>query len=115
MGVCNDEEVKKKQISLIDDDGIEYFEEGTKGDIVVRYFQKMFTTSEPTDPDQLLEGLESRVTAGMNIELVKEVTSEEIKEAAFNIKGSSAPGADGMNGVLFKLIGLWWGNRSLRM
>lgn len=104
-----------KKISLIDDNGVKCFEEGSKKDINVRYFQRMFTTSNPTDPSELLDGLLPRVTAIMNDELIKDVSAEEIKQAAFSIKGSATPGADGMNEVCFKLIGLWWENRLLRM
>lgn len=78
------------------------FEEGSKGEIAMRYFQKLFTSSNPWDASVLLEGLAPRVTPAMNRELIKTITADEIKKADFSIKGSAAPYADGMNGVFFQ-------------
>lgn len=80
---------------------MEQFADGSKGDIVVNYFQRLFTSSQPCNAADLLDGMAPRVTPTMNIALTKEVTNEEIKQAVFSIRSSSAPGADGMTGLFF--------------
>lgn len=67
----------------------------------MRYFQNLFTSSDPSNLNDLLDGLMPRVTE-TNRELIKTVTLEEIRRAAFSIKGSYVTGADGMNGVFFQ-------------
>lgn len=57
--------------------------------------------SNPHDLESLFEGFESRVSAEMNESLTKPVSLEEIKFAAFNIKGSSASGEDGLTGACY--------------
>ncbi|CAL9233523.1 unnamed protein product, partial [Arabidopsis halleri] len=94
--------VRNKILSLITDNGIEQFSEGSKGDIAVKYFRKMFTSSHPKAATNVLSGMEPRVTDTMNRELIKPVTSEEIRDAAFAIKGDKAPGPDGMTGQFFQ-------------
>ena len=59
-------------------------------------------SSNPTDLETLFEGFQSRVTPAMNEALTKEITDEKIKAAAFSVKGSSAPGEDGITGVFYK-------------
>lgn len=49
-----------------------------------------------------MDGFQSRVTSEMNAELTKEFTDEEIKKAAFSVKGSSAPGEDGLTGAFYQ-------------
>ncbi|KAG7582623.1 Zinc knuckle CX2CX4HX4C [Arabidopsis suecica] len=85
---------QNKIFSLIDERGVEQFSDGSKGNIAVDYFQQLFTSSQPTDASVLLSGMTPRVTQAMNVELTKPITNEEIKQAVFSIKSSSAPGAD---------------------
>lgn len=64
---------------------MEQFEEGSKDNIVVKYFQDLFSFSNLSDPNELLCGLLPRVTADMNHEMTNLATDEEIKHAAFSI------------------------------
>lgn len=93
---------QNKVFSLIDESGVEQFSNGSKGNIVVDYFQKLFTSSQPQDASTLLDGMTPRVTQAMNVELTKPITNAEIKQAVFSIKSSSAPGTDGMTGLFFQ-------------
>lgn len=43
-----------------------------------------------------------RVTSGMNQCPTRDVSADEIKKAAFDVKGSSAPGEDGLTGIFYQ-------------
>jgi len=101
-GSVNGRRAQNKVFSLIDDNGVEQFSDGSKGNIAVDYFQKLFSSSQLCDASNLLAGMLPRVTASMNVELTKPVTNEEIRQAVFGIRGSSAPGADGMTGLFLQ-------------
>ncbi|XP_010431321.2 PREDICTED: uncharacterized protein LOC104715626 [Camelina sativa] len=75
---------------------------GSKGNIAAEYFIELFKFSKPDSFEELLEGMEPRVTEEMNQHLMAPVTAQEIKEAAYNIKGDSAPRADGWTGAFFR-------------
>ena len=113
-GSVNGRRAQNKVFSLIDDNGVEQFSDGSKGNIAVDYFQKLFSSSQLCDASNLLAGMLPRVTASMNVELTKPVTNEEIRQAVFGIRGSSAPGADGMTGLFSKLIGVLSGSKYVR-
>ncbi|XP_010451797.1 PREDICTED: uncharacterized protein LOC104733977 [Camelina sativa] len=94
--------LKNRLTLLIDSNGVECFEEGSKGTIAAEYFSDLFQSSNPTNFEELLEGMEERVTEDMNRRLIVDVSAQEIRQAAFNIKGDSAPGADGWTGAFFR-------------
>ena len=98
--------VQNRILSLFDNNDIEQFAEGSKGEIAVEYFRKLFSSSKPDCVTKALEGMRRRITASMNVELTRLVTADEIKQAAFSIKGDRSPGADGMSGHFTKLIGI---------
>ncbi|XP_013589191.1 PREDICTED: uncharacterized protein LOC106297509 [Brassica oleracea var. oleracea] len=100
--VVKGRKIRNNILLLKDDQGTKFFSEGAKGDIAVGYFRDLFMSSNPADLESLFEGFQSKVTADMNETLTKEFTPEEIKRAAFSIKGSSAPGEDGITGVFYQ-------------
>ena len=89
-------------LMLLDDLGQEHFSEGAKGNLAVEFFRDLFTSSNPVDLDSLFLGFQSRVTGEMNQLLTRQVSSEEIRKAAFDVKGSSAPGEDGLTGIFYQ-------------
>lgn len=94
--------VKNRIHMLLDDHGCERFSEGSKGEVAVDYFRKMFLSSQPTDLEDIFEDFSPRVSSAINLELVAPISDIEIKHAVFNIKGSSGPGADGFNGKFYQ-------------
>lgn len=78
------------------------FSEGAKGHIAADYFRNLFLSSNPFDTEYVFDGFQSRVTAEMNAILTQNVSDEEIKRAAFGVKGSSTPGEDGFSGFFYQ-------------
>ena len=94
--------IQNRILMLLDEMGGEHFSEGAKGHIAVEYFRDLFMSTNPYDLESLFEGFQSRVSSDMNNELTAPVSDEEIKRAAFSVKGSSAPGEDGLTGVFYQ-------------
>lgn len=84
--------MRNKVLMLKDDLGTKFFSEGAKGNLAVEYFRELFMSTNPYDLKSMFEGFENRVTDEMNEMLTRPVSQEEIKLAAFSVKGSSAPG-----------------------
>ena len=76
---------------LLDELGREHFLEGSKSDIAVNCFRELFMSSNSHDVESLFTGFQPRVTTTMNNLLVVPVSEEEVKRAAFCVKGNSAP------------------------
>ncbi|KAL1225041.1 hypothetical protein V5N11_002820 [Cardamine amara subsp. amara] len=87
---------------LLDEQGTKMFTEGSKGSIAVDYFRGLFSSSNPGNIKALLEDLPQRVSPAMNLDLTAPVLDSEIKQAVFNIKGGSGPGADGFSGKFYQ-------------
>lgn len=66
--------------SLVDKNGTEHFEEVAKEEIAVKYFEELFHSSNPSAFEELFCGLEMKVTASINRELVKDVSAAEINQ-----------------------------------
>lgn len=67
-----------------------------------RYFLNLFRTSNPHSFEEFFEEFIPKVTESMNMDLIKEVTLEEIKIAVFSINSEKAPGHDGMTCFFYK-------------
>lgn len=64
-------------------------------------FIELFKTNGNRNWGTILDCVIPVVTEEMNMELMKPVSTEEVKEAAFQMGGSKAPGPDGFNGVFY--------------
>lgn len=101
-GWAKTRKMKNNIPSLTDTDGVEHTSEEAKGDIAIKYFSELFSSTQPTDASELLQGFSPRVTDRMNEGLIKPVTDAEIRRAVKAIKSDSSPGADGMTGHFFQ-------------
>lgn len=60
------------------------------------YFTELFTASR-TEWNAVTNCIQSKVTENQNLELVEEVTGEEVKKALFHMYPDKSPGPDGMS------------------
>lgn len=93
---------KNRILMLRDLHGTEHFSEGAKGHIATEFYRDLFMSSNPHDLQSLFNGFTERVSPEMNALLCKEITADEIRRAAFAIRGNSAPGEDGLTGTFYQ-------------
>ena len=65
-------------------------------DTVVQFYQKLFTSCEPVDFEEILEQIPTKVTEDMNVELLKEFIADEVENALKQMAPLKSPGPDGM-------------------
>ncbi|XP_057719433.1 uncharacterized protein LOC130933842 [Arachis stenosperma] len=69
--------------------------------LAVLHFQNLFKASDNLVMSECISRIPIRVTEGMNRELMKKVSDQKIKVAAFSLGSLKAPGPDGLNGLFF--------------
>lgn len=69
---------------------------------MVSYFKQFFTSTTLSSFDQILQGIEAKVTPSMNADLTCEFTAEEVERALKQMKPLTAPGPNGMSPFFFK-------------
>ena len=69
---------------------------------LVDYFKQIFTSTMPSNFDQILQGIDTKVTPAMNANLTREFTADEVELALKQMKPLTAPGPDGMSPIFFK-------------
>ncbi|XP_074267156.1 uncharacterized protein LOC141590463 [Silene latifolia] len=87
---------------LIDDAGVERVGGEAVSKVANDYFVELFTTSNPINFEDVLNGLEGRVTDQMNGYLTADYTEDDIVEALNQMHSLKTPGPDGMNGLFFQ-------------
>ena len=69
---------------------------------MIKFYQKLFTSSEPVNLDEILEKIPTMVTEEMNSELLKEFTVEEVENALKQMAPLKSPGPDGMPPLFYQ-------------
>ena len=69
---------------------------------MIKFYQKLFTSSEPVNLDEILEQIPTMVTKEMNSELLKEFIAEEVENALKQMAPLKSPGPDGMPPLFYQ-------------
>ncbi|KAK7840574.1 transposon tx1 uncharacterized 149 kda protein [Quercus suber] len=70
--------------------------------IALEFYQSLFTSSSPTNFDEVLHKVQPSVTADMNTLLLRQFNREEIEIAMKQMAPITAPGPDGMPPLFFQ-------------
>jgi hypothetical protein len=65
------------------------------------FFHGLYRADPDVNPQEVLHLFQPCISAGLNLDLCKDFTSEEISDTLFQIGPLKAPGPDGFSGVLF--------------
>ena len=76
-------------------------------EIVVEYYNSLFTSSNPSDMNEILDAIRPSVSAEMNIQLSKPFSREEVDTAIKEMDPIKAPGPDDMPRFSITLFGLF--------
>ena len=69
---------------------------------MVKFYQQLFTSSEPVNLDEILEQIPTMVTKEMNSELLKEFIAEEVENALKQMAPLKSPGPDNMPPLFYQ-------------
>ncbi|XP_074318065.1 uncharacterized protein LOC141654850 [Silene latifolia] len=87
---------------LIDDNGVERIGDDAVSSVANEYFHQLFTTSNPSDFEGVLQGIGGRVSTQMNVVLRADYNEAEVIDALNQMHPLKAPGPDGMNGLFYQ-------------
>ena len=66
------------------------------------YFDKVYSSSMPTDMEQILKAVECKATAEKNSLMLQDITSEDIRTILDQMHSDKAPGPEGMIVCFYK-------------
>lgn len=72
------------------------------GEALVDYFKQIFTSTSPLSFEQILQGIDIKVTPSMNAKLTRDYTAEEVEHTLKQMKPLTALGPNGMSQIFFK-------------
>ena len=94
---------KKNTITrLLDDMGV--WRESTLGiaEVVVSYFEKLYTTSHPSRIQEVIDTMEPKVSVEMNQNLIRQFTKEEVEAALKQMHPTKSPGPNSMSAIFYQ-------------
>ena len=87
---------------LLDLDDVWHEDDNRVEAIMVEYYQNLFTSSNPTEFDELLQAIHLKVTLAMNHALTQEYTLNEVRIALKQTYLLKAPSPNGMPLLFFQ-------------
>ncbi|XP_071927278.1 uncharacterized protein [Coffea arabica] len=86
---------KKNRISRLEkEQGGWYTTDEEIGEKIAQFYNQLFTSSKPSEFDEILNGNPRTITEQMNLQLTRPVTEKEIKIAVFSMHPNKSPGPD---------------------
>ncbi|KAL8091605.1 hypothetical protein AgCh_034018 [Apium graveolens] len=76
------------------------WQDGLK-ELLTNYYQELYSSSQ-VDSDEVINCVKPKISEEQNVQLMKEITEEEVREAIFHMHPDKAPGPDGMTPTFFQ-------------
>ena len=70
--------------------------------MVVEYYTKLYTSSDPVETEEVVQFIKPMVTEEMNRDLIGEVSRDEVEMAVKQMAPLKAPGPDSMPPIFFQ-------------
>ena len=96
-----DRRKKNAILGLWSDDGKWCEDKDSISAMSIAYFEKIYTTTSPSNIKEITKAIPMRVTSEMNEEFTRPFTREEVVKALHQIHPTKAPGPDGMSAIFF--------------
>ena len=94
---------RKNAISrIMDENGIWHETKEGIANVVMYYFEKLYTTSYPSHILEITDTIPTKVSSEMNQSLIKDFTKEEVLAALKQMHPTKAPSPDDMSAIFFQ-------------
>ena len=87
---------------LFDANGVWQVDETKMEEIVVEYYNNLFTSSNPSEFNEILNAIQPKVSTSMNQELVRNFTEHEVRLALKQMYSLRTPSPNGMPPLFFQ-------------
>ena len=98
---ASDRRKKNTILGLWNNEGIWCDDKDSIAATVVSYFQNIYTTTSPSNINEVTSVIPTRVTEEMNANLSRIFTKDEVVRALQQIHPTKAPGPDGMSAIFY--------------
>jgi len=89
-------------VGIWDEQGRWCDDEESIAQAAISYFDNIYSSSHPSQIEEVTDAIPSKVTAEINESLIREFTRDEVVVALKQIHPNKAPGPDGMSAVFFQ-------------